>query len=351
MRKIVAGLIGVVFIVTIGVFAIPEPDPFPAVPLPELGDGPITLRVVRAINPRFDALTEAEFEEVLRQTVDLVQFHFGLEVQFERGEDYDVSELMKLNPPAAREDAIGLTYELPDPSRAPMRLAGMIARALENGQSSIAEAVEVLGPLIPGAAEMDVDDLALAIAEVWANGLRRWQGLRAQDRRPVIDFGINHQKAIWDVLGYGDLPFEIVMTNQLIASAELYGFYPGLAKLGGLSLGSTAFSRSSSLGTFGMVSTFFLVNDLGNLSNLGPNQIIHDPSVIRENALTLTHEIGHMLMHLGHPEGKPGCIMSAAYLDVQSAPEVPCPVNSEPAMIPGAGPFTIDRKLLESVTK
>ena len=77
MRKI-TGVLAVVAAVAIGIMAYPEPDPFPAVPLPELGEGPITLRVVRAINPRFNALSDAEITDVLDQTAVMVQDHFGL---------------------------------------------------------------------------------------------------------------------------------------------------------------------------------------------------------------------------------------------------------------------------------
>lgn len=66
MRKI-AVVLAVVAAVAIGIIAYPEPDPFPAVPLPELGDGPITLRVVRALSDRWSKLSEPEFEEVLAQ--------------------------------------------------------------------------------------------------------------------------------------------------------------------------------------------------------------------------------------------------------------------------------------------
>ena len=103
MRKMLAGLAVLAVAVRIGFFAFPEPDPFPVVPLPELGDGPIALRVVRALNDRWSMLSEPEFEEVLNQTVDLVDFHFGLEVRFERGADYDIWELMDLIPTPAKD--------------------------------------------------------------------------------------------------------------------------------------------------------------------------------------------------------------------------------------------------------
>ena len=42
--------------------------------------------------------------------------------------------------------------------------------------------------------------------------------------KPVINYRNYHQLAFWFYLGYGELPFDIVITNQLLASAELFVF-------------------------------------------------------------------------------------------------------------------------------
>ena len=71
MRKM--WVVFIALIVVIGTAVIFGRDPFPVVQPPELGDGPFTLRVVRAINDRFNSLTEEEFESVLDQTVRSVR--------------------------------------------------------------------------------------------------------------------------------------------------------------------------------------------------------------------------------------------------------------------------------------
>ena len=170
MRKMLAGLAVLAVAVAIGFFAIPEPDPFPVVPLPELGDGPITLTVVRALNPRFDALSEDEFEAVLDQTARLVRDHFGLEVRFERGEDYGISDLFDLIPPAAEEFAKSQIYPLPRPNQDPNRLAAMIEEYLdvpEIDADLLAEEVAIFIPRAPG---MNKSELTLALARIWVSG-------------------------------------------------------------------------------------------------------------------------------------------------------------------------------------
>ena len=306
------------------------------------------MRVVRVINPRFDALTDVQIADALDQTTQLVRDHFGLEVRFERGEDYDILEIMKLIPPAAEEFAKSQIYPLPRTTQAPNRLAAMIEEYLnfpEVDADLLAEEVAIFIPRAPG---MNKSELALAFARIWVSGLRRWHAVTAQDLEPAIDFHNYHQKPLWTYLGYGDLPFDIVITNQLLASAEITSFSPGKALIGGLRLGWISFSRSGRLGAYAGVSTFPLVNDTGDASHLGPAWAA-DPA--NDVALILTHELGHMLLRLDHPIANTDCIMSAPRrLEARQAQTwepvaSKCPLESNPQMTPGAMVFQYRREL------
>ena len=142
MRKI--WVVFIALIVVIGTAVIFGRDPFPVVQPPELGDGPITLRVVRAINDRFNSLTEEEFESVLDQTVRSVRYHFGLEVRFERGDDYTIAELFQLIPEPAEELALSLSYTPPLSGVSPEELISSIAIQIENGRVSTANILRFL---------------------------------------------------------------------------------------------------------------------------------------------------------------------------------------------------------------
>ena len=109
--------VGAVWILAVGLTsaAAQETDnPFPAVPLPELGEGPITLRVARAINPRFPLLTEDEFAQATQTAGMVILDQFGLDVRFERGDDYTVDDLLLLTPKAALNEAVNTIIGLPD---------------------------------------------------------------------------------------------------------------------------------------------------------------------------------------------------------------------------------------------
>ena len=178
--------------------------------------------------------------------------------------------------------------------------------------------------------------------------------MTAQDLEPAIDFHDYHQKALWSFLGYGDLPFEIVITNQLLASAELANFSVGNALIGGLRLGWISFSRSGRFDAYAGVSTFSLVNDVGDASHLCPAWAA-DPA--NDVALILTHELGHMLLRLDHPVANTNCIMSpprrleARQVQTWEPVASKCPLGSEPAMTPGEMVFQYRRELLEAVTQ
>ena len=58
------------------------------------------------MNPRLNALSDAEFADVLVQTAVMVQDHFGLEMRFERGENFAITELFELIPEPVEEVAL-----------------------------------------------------------------------------------------------------------------------------------------------------------------------------------------------------------------------------------------------------
>lgn len=350
----IAVVLAVMAAVAIGIMAYSEPDPFPAVPLPELGDGPITLRVVRAMNPRFNALSDAEFADVLVQTAVMVQDHFGLEMRFERGENFAIAELFELIPEPVEEVALSFRYTLLPPGVAPLELVDSVESQIENGRNSPEDVARFVQPLIPNAQGLEIEQLAGAITQIWLHDLRRWRSHRAEDGDRVIDSANYHQIALWSVLGYGGIPFDIVITNQLVASAETFGFAPHAAMRGGLTNGFTGFSRSGTYGAFAMVSTFPFANDLGDLRDLGPDRVFDPLNTAEFTALILAHEIGHLLLHLGHPWTNASCAMfpvlprrMGEYKRTVS-PEG-CPLGSEPAMTPGAIQIQYNRHLLREI--
>ena len=323
--------------------------------MPELGTGPITLRIVRALNPRFPSLSEDEFSDVLDRAAALVQDHFALDVRFERGTDYAIRDLFKILPRSLLENAYRTFYRIPETPEDFQTLKKMIAAGFNSGLAPNAAIVRAVESFIPCATkEMGTAELAEAFAERWFGGRRRWHGLRAQDGETVIDSSDFHQQSLWGHLGYADLPADIVITKQLVASAQPYGFDPVVALSGGMLMGITGFSRSAQFRAYSMVSTFPFINDLGDLSDLGPDQSFDPTIATRFAALMLAKEIGLVLLRLRFTWTTPSCIMfpeipgkMRAHLDALDAAK--CRIGSEPAMVPGTGGIVSNRRLLRKI--
>ena len=202
-------------------------------------------------------------------------------------------------PSPAIEFGAHYVFNMVDADRAPQILVKWIADSLIDPKTDIFHARRYFENAIPGATTMEIEKLAQAIAENWVQGLRRWHALTAAaDGEPAIN-DLHHQLALWDFLGYGELPFEIVITNQLVASAQLYQIDPRATILGGMVTGHTGFSRASPFGAKSMVSTFPMINDLGGLAIFAPDLDFDRSNATRYAAMILAREIGYMLLHVG----------------------------------------------------
>ena len=118
----------------------------------------------------------------------------------------------------------------------------------------------------------------------------------------------------WDTLTHGALPYDIVLTNQLVASAEYYGMDVHSASRGDISVGTTSNSRSGSLHTYAFLSTFPFSNDYPPIIQLRGGTKYSENEAARLAGAYLAHELGHVLLHLGHPFNQDACVMNPAQL-------------------------------------
>ena len=110
----------------------------------------------------------------------MVRDHFALDVRFERGKDYTTAELFEIMPPSVLKVAKSWFYPLPDSFRPPKDFVDWIANVLRGGLVPITVIAKASEAVIPGATEMEIAELASALAEFWFRGVRRWHDLRLQ---------------------------------------------------------------------------------------------------------------------------------------------------------------------------
>ncbi len=300
-------------------------------PLPVLPDGPVTLRVAHVVNPRLPRVTDAELALLLDQTRRTVREHFGIAVEFTASETIDIADVFA---PIAKQYGARMDAGIVDPDAPDRdRLHGAMVRAVDrSGYAAVAEYARpflVSPPDGPG-----TGPLARALAETLLAGLERWRAAMPGGDGPYREW------VYWDNLGRGELPWDVIITNQLVASAEYYALSIHASLRGGLTVGTTSRSRNGQFGAFSWISTLPLAAEPALLADMRGGERYGADEAAKLAGAYLAHEIGHLLLHLGHPFDNPACVMTPTAslrfrewfkgLDADK-----CPVGGSKAMEPG----------------
>lgn len=322
-----------------------------SVALPDLSEQPIHLRVANVINPRFRKLSSEQTTAILQRTVELLKQHFDIDVEFTQTATLSIDELFELLTEEVvthrRREIVDLTFVTAD-VREKMQQSLFETLSLYAGdkQSVIDFATPFL--LKPDVEHEDFISLSYALVDTLVARLSYWQDEQAPDGKPVLDASGYHEWVWWDSLGYGDLPYDVLITNQLVASAEYYGMDVHSSIRGGLTAGTTSYNSSGRLGSYVYIMVYPMINDTELLTMLRQDETYNDEQIINYSAALLTHELGHMLLHLGHPFGEASCVMSPTVMlgyrrwyDAFDAEK--CTVGSSTPMTPGAATIEYNR--------
>jgi len=330
-----------------------------SVALPDISEQPIRLRTANVINPRFRQLSNEQVAAILQRTVELVKQHFDIEVEFSQVTAISIDEMFGY----LTDDVIAYRRgEIVDLSlitadvREKMQQSLFATLSLYSGIKQ--DVIDFATPYLlnPEVKHEDFISLSYALTDTLIARLMYWQDEKAPDGKPVLDAssdssvnpGSYHEWVWWDSLGYADLPYDVLITNQLVASAEYYGMDVHSSIRGGLTAGTTSYNSSSHLGSYVYIMVYPMINDTELLSMLRQDVTYTDEQIISYSAALLTHELGHMLLHLGHPFGETGCIMSpTVMLDYrrwyEALDPTACSVGSSRPMTPGAAAIEYNR--------
>ena len=313
-------------------------------PLPVLPDATIQLRAAYVFNPRFPPIPPAQQQAILDKTEQLVLQHFGLAIAFAAQRDaLPIEDFFRNRTETVRRE--GETQMLRLDNISPQqhaRLRASIYQTLQNYEDRREQVMRFARPYLTRPVEgTDFHQLAAALTDTLLARLQGWREQAAQDGKPVLDGSPYNEWVWWDTLGYGDIPYDVVLTNQLVASAEFYGMDVHSSLRGGITAGTTAYSRQAQFRAYSWVSLYPLLNDTPLLQQLRGDAHYSEQQITDYAAAILTHELGHLLLHLSHPFGKPACIMSPMpllkyreWFEALNAEQ--CPPGSDPLMTPGA---------------
>ncbi len=304
----------------------------------------IHLRVAHAVNDRLPRMTPEQLTTLLDAAQRTALEHFGVHLKFSTVTETTVDAVLALIPPKVRQARMNEIYDFKSGKGDRKRLAESILVTLQERKTKLADALAYARPYLPATiSPKSLQEFSVILAEVMLEGLNDWRSIQAIDGKPVLDDTPRNEWVYWDTVGYGELPYDLVITNQLVASAEYTAVEVHTAIRGGLTTGTTTFSRTSPSGSFVFWSTFPFTDSSPLSHALRGDEDYNTTQAAALSGAYLAHEIGHMLFKFGHPFGQNKCVMNPAsmlhyrtwqqQLDAQR-----CRIGSIPEMQVGAIP-------------
>lgn len=318
--------------------------PSNVVPLPKLPPGQIEMRVAHVVNSRLPRMNQTQLEILLAAIGNTVREHFGVDLRFAPVREIPIATLFERIPAKRRSTAIEQIYDFKTGKGDPARLAKAFGTEFKKDGEPLPELIAFARPHIAELKELSYEALGLALSELQLSRIERWKSIKALDGGPAIDATPYNEFTMWIALGYADVPFELVLTNQPIASVEYV--FPAVhsAIRGGYSNGITTYSTSSRFKTMSIWSTFAFTTDDEWVKQMRDGESYSAEEAARLAGITAAHEIGHQLFHFLHPYGQNACLMNPvplfayrAWAEKLSAKD--CPIGGSAAMRPGAYKF------------
>lgn len=311
------------------------------VPLPQLPPGPLTLRVAHVVNPRLPRMDAEQLEALLAATAAAAHEHFGVELRFTKPRELPIDKLFAQIPEARRTLALDQIYDFKTGTGDRVRLQSAITAALQQTGAPLPDLLNFARPHTGPLKSSSYEALGAALTDLQLQRVGRWSAIKALDGAPAIDSQPYNEFSLWVALGYADVPYELVLTNQLIASVEYLVPAVHSAIRGGYSNGLTTYSSRSRHKAISVWSTFAITTDDAWVREMRGGESYPALEAARLAGIGATHEIGHQLFHFSHPYGQDACLMNPvpmfayrAWSDKLSAAH--CRIGSSPAMQPGA---------------
>ncbi|HEY9079155.1 hypothetical protein [Magnetovibrio sp.] len=318
------------------------------VSIPVITDNRIAPRVVYIENPRFPKFTTGELKTVVAGAAHLIKENFGIDVVIPnkisaRNIDDVFSKLVGSEPDGFK----GLIGDFRHGKVDWETVRKNLIEQIEKQTDPLADQIAFARPYLTRPVEKeDIDSFSKAVVETFDNRLSYWTSAKLHDGNPIIgtvpgrpDYPLN-EYGYWTLMARQGIEAEIVLTNQLVASVEYIPVPIHTSLRGGITGGSTEYNPSSALGASVWVTLFPYVSDDPEIRALRSGDTYTRKDALSYASAMLAHEMGHQLLHLGHPWSTPACLMRPAEaLDFAAwtakFDPAKCPVGSSPAMTPG----------------
>ncbi len=238
--------------------------------------------------------------------------HFGKSVSFTTTTEVPISEFFnpeRLTPGVRAE--IGrriFDFKRGAGDRAEMQ-RGFVAQ-LHRESAQVGDIQAFAKPYLPEISRSNtLEALVEVLVDTQLRRLEHWRTVKAADGQPVIDASPYNEYTWWDALPGAGYSAEVIITNQLIASAENGDNSVHSAIRGGVTNGNTSANPKSTLGTTALVSIYPMMARDPAVRSLRGDEDYAPMDAARYAGLLLAHELGHALYHFGHPFTEKSCVM------------------------------------------
>jgi hypothetical protein len=309
---------------------------------PALETSPVRLRTVHAINPRFPRLSRAGIVKILATAQDVVREHFAIELQFDVPLTTPLADLMERVPDAPRTWLRRERFRGWNNEEDVRALAEAFYSSLHNSGHSLAGLKSYADPYLDyGQDAPDLWGFTLVLLAHEQEREAAWQRRDLHDDQPIMHSDGLPEWDRWAVLGYSELDYEVVITNQLVVGTSKHASSMHSAIRGSVTTGTTFYNRNSPTDAYAFLSTAPFQNYFAEVRNDG---VYAEDLKFKIAGAYLAHELGHLLLRLGHPYAHPACVMRPApmfnfrawyeQLDAKR-----CFAAKAKAMLPGAVPL------------
>ena len=322
-----------------------------AIPVPRLPEGPLELRVLYLVNERLPQPMREALQALLDSARAATRAHFDREVRFTSIDVRPIEFYFSKFPEPEKAAAAESIYDFKKGTGDGRRLREGFEKDLRKTGDDLDAMIAYARPYLLGAVrERSFEALTEALISTQLARLKQLLTASAADGRPLIDQRPYNEFIYWDLLAREPLPYEVIVTNQLIASVEYSSNSVHSALRGGITNGLTTPNAQSKFGATAIVSTYPMFGTDPVTMALRANETYSPADAARYAGVLLAHELGHELWHLGHPYGKNACVMNPTPLLhfrrwVEGLAPVQCPIGGEGAMKPGyAKMYTVGKQ-------
>ncbi|TXT25539.1 MAG: hypothetical protein FD131_4554, partial [Rhodocyclaceae bacterium] len=312
--------------------------------LPELPRSPIKMRVAYVINPRLPQMDSAQVQLLLEAITKTSREHFGVDLRFDTPVEIPIDAWFGQIPSGTRQQAFQQVYDFKTGKGDPVRFEKAFVAGLKANADTVADVMQYARPYLEAPVQNTYEALGAALAKLQLRRVEQWKSVKALDGGPAMDASPYNEFVMWTYSVLGSRPFELVITNQIIASVEYVAPAAHAALRGGYSNGVTTYNPLARFKTTSIWSTFAFSSEDPWLVQMRGGESYEPSEAAQLAGIAAAHEIGHQLFHLGHPYANAACLMNPVPLFAFRAwanglsPQN-CPMGGSPSMRPGVIKF------------